>query len=210
LSYSVTVQPSHGTLSGTAPNLKYTPNADYYGSDSLSFKVNDGKVDSTEVVVTINISDVGEITSLLKKTGQTTSYTPFDDGYYQIGVTPSYTRDDTKEIVRDNLTGLMWKDNNDAKTLRISWQGAMDYCDTSTLHGYSDWRLPAVEELESLIVYDGSQPSIDSTFRNAMANPYWSSTSVSDDTTKVWLVSFSFPEVYANPKSTEKYFRCVR
>ncbi|KIM03758.1 MAG: hypothetical protein KN64_11040 [Sulfurovum sp. AS07-7] len=54
LSYIVTVPPSHGTLLGTAPNLKYTPNANYIGSDSFTFKVNDGKVDSTEAVITIN------------------------------------------------------------------------------------------------------------------------------------------------------------
>jgi hypothetical protein len=144
-------------------------------------------VDSSEVVVTINISNVEEITSLLKKTGQTTSYTPYDDGYYQTGVTPSYTRDNTKEIVTDNITGLMWQDNSEAKTLQLTWQGAMDYCDGSTLGGYSDWRLPAVEELESIVDYGRNNPSIDPTFKNVESNLYWSSTSVSGN---AWMVNF--------------------
>lgn len=38
LTYTLTTHPSHGTLSGTAPTLTYTPDADYNGDDSFSFK----------------------------------------------------------------------------------------------------------------------------------------------------------------------------
>jgi DNA/RNA endonuclease G (NUC1) len=41
LSYTVVTAPSHGTLSGTAPNLTYTPAANFNGSDSFTFKVTD-------------------------------------------------------------------------------------------------------------------------------------------------------------------------
>jgi VCBS repeat-containing protein len=56
LTFAVVTQPANGTLSGTTPNLTYTPNADYSGADSFSFKVNDGKVDSTPATVSISIS----------------------------------------------------------------------------------------------------------------------------------------------------------
>jgi hypothetical protein len=47
LSVNVTVNPAHGTLTGTAPNLTYTPNANYIGSDSFQFTVTDrGKPDN--------------------------------------------------------------------------------------------------------------------------------------------------------------------
>ena len=55
LTYTVTHSPTHGTLSGTAPNLTYTPNMNYYGSDSFRFKVNDGTVDSAESTVLITV-----------------------------------------------------------------------------------------------------------------------------------------------------------
>src|SRR5262249_13189508 len=53
LPFSVLTLPSHGTLSGTAPNLLYTPAAGSSGSDSFAFKVNDGRVDSAPATVTL-------------------------------------------------------------------------------------------------------------------------------------------------------------
>ena len=56
LTYAVLIQPAHGTLSGTAPNLTYTPTAGYTGADSFTFKVNDGVSDSPAATVTINVA----------------------------------------------------------------------------------------------------------------------------------------------------------
>jgi len=56
LTYTVVGQPTKGTLSGTAPNLTYTANADASGSDSFTFRVNDGKADSSRATVTIEIA----------------------------------------------------------------------------------------------------------------------------------------------------------
>lgn len=62
LSYAVVSQPSIGALTGTPPNLTYTPTANSNGSDSFTFRVNDGTTDSAvaaTVSVTINaINDV--------------------------------------------------------------------------------------------------------------------------------------------------------
>ncbi|MCB1029706.1 MAG: DUF4214 domain-containing protein [Acidimicrobiales bacterium] len=41
LTYDVATQPAHGTLSGTAPNLTYTPNPGYFGPDAFDFTVSD-------------------------------------------------------------------------------------------------------------------------------------------------------------------------
>ena len=40
LTFTIVSSPANGTLSGTAPNVTYTPNLDYNGSDSFTFKVN--------------------------------------------------------------------------------------------------------------------------------------------------------------------------
>jgi gliding motility-associated-like protein len=60
LTYSIVANPTNGTLSGTAPNVSYTPNSNYNGSDSFTFKVNDGTVDSNIATVTITINAIND------------------------------------------------------------------------------------------------------------------------------------------------------
>lgn len=55
LTYTVTVNPKHGKLSGTAPKLTYKPNKNYNGSDQFSFTVSVGCITSAPAIVTINI-----------------------------------------------------------------------------------------------------------------------------------------------------------
>jgi len=60
LTFSVLEGPSHGSLSGTEPNLTYTPNANFNGSDVFTFKVNDGTVDSEPATVSITVTPVND------------------------------------------------------------------------------------------------------------------------------------------------------
>jgi VCBS repeat-containing protein/predicted outer membrane repeat protein len=60
LSWIVVTPPDHGALSGTAPDLTYTPELNYNGPDSFTFKVNDGTVDSNLATVTITITPVND------------------------------------------------------------------------------------------------------------------------------------------------------
>ena len=60
LTYSVVTGPSHGSLSGTPPDLTYTPDPDYNGSDSFTFKANDGRADSNIATVSITIGPVND------------------------------------------------------------------------------------------------------------------------------------------------------
>merc|ERR1711900_114225 len=47
-----------GTLSGTAPDLTYSPQEGYSGADSFTFSVNDGELDSEVVTVSITVTAV--------------------------------------------------------------------------------------------------------------------------------------------------------
>ena len=61
LTFATTSSPMHGTLSGTYPALVYTPDLNYYGSDSFDFKVNDGTADSaTSATVSITVNSVND------------------------------------------------------------------------------------------------------------------------------------------------------
>jgi len=60
LTYQIGSAPAHGTLSGTAPNLSYLPAANYNGSDSFTFTVNDGIVSSSNATVSLTVTPVND------------------------------------------------------------------------------------------------------------------------------------------------------
>ncbi|HBC87053.1 MAG TPA: hypothetical protein DCZ94_08875 [Lentisphaeria bacterium] len=60
MTFAVATQPENGTLTGTAPNLAYTPNANFNGTDSFTFKANDGKADSAAATVSITVKPVDD------------------------------------------------------------------------------------------------------------------------------------------------------
>ncbi len=60
LTYSVVTPPTHGSLEGTAPDLTYTPNSNFYGFDSFTFEVNDGAANSEPATMSIMVSPVND------------------------------------------------------------------------------------------------------------------------------------------------------
>lgn len=58
LSFALTSNPSHGTLSGTAPNLQYTPGANYTGADAFQFTVGVGSNISSAATVQLTVKAV--------------------------------------------------------------------------------------------------------------------------------------------------------
>lgn len=56
LTFSVVDEPTNGSLTGTAPDLTYTPDENYNGGDSFTFTANDGEFDSNTATVTITIN----------------------------------------------------------------------------------------------------------------------------------------------------------
>jgi hypothetical protein len=79
--------------------------------------------------------------------------------------------------------------------------------------GFSDWRMPSVKELSSLINNDIPYPgpTIDATwFPRTGASGYWSSTTYAAFTSIAWRVNFSYGSVPSNAKSNIYYVRAVR
>ena len=56
LTFGAPSAPAHGTLTGVAPNLTYTPAASYFGPDSFTFTVNDGVSSSTDGIISITVN----------------------------------------------------------------------------------------------------------------------------------------------------------
>lgn len=125
-----------------------------------------------------------------------------------------YLRDDTKEIVLDTTTNLMWQD--DATPAAMNWTAAISYCEGIGLAGYSDWRLPNFNELYMLADRSTHTPSISPVFQNvvgdAVGDIYWTSTTKDAVTTDAWGVDFNKGNdaVTNNFKTNSHYVRCVR
>ena len=83
----------------------------------------------------------------------------------QSGRQPSYT-DNGDGTVTDNITGLMWRQSPDRNgdgvinaEDKLTYDEASASASNMTLAGYSDWRLPTIKELYSLILFSGKDPS---------------------------------------------------
>jgi hypothetical protein len=70
LTYTVSEGPVHGVLTGSAPNLTYTPNAEYTGTDSFTFAASDGWAASS-ATVSITVADGPLNTGLRSPTANT-------------------------------------------------------------------------------------------------------------------------------------------
>ena len=60
LTYAIATSPSHGTLSGTPPNVTYAPATNYYGADSFTFTARDASLTSTPATVSITVTPVND------------------------------------------------------------------------------------------------------------------------------------------------------
>lgn len=60
LTFTVVSSPTHGALSGTPPNLIYTPSPDFHGQDVLTFRVSDGQAEPAEAAVSITVNSVND------------------------------------------------------------------------------------------------------------------------------------------------------
>lgn len=140
------------------------------------------------------------------KTGQTTSYSSNDDGFYQKDISRSYT--DNGQTLTDNGTGLIWQQEDD--DTERNWDDAQSYCADITLDGNSDFRVPTIEELISLTDKQQVDPSINPIFSNTNNSNYWSSTTYSLNILKAWDVYFRSGANNVFNKTATSYVRCVR
>ena len=171
----------------------------------------------------------------LLKTGQTKSYDPDgvevldgsvkDDGYYQAGTTRSYSR--SGDVVTDNVTGLQWQDNESIKKPLITKENykaenyddtsgdtAATYCSNLSLNG-GGWRLPSIEELETLVDNGMYNPSttagVFQYIESSGIDYYWSSTINVNTSFVAWYIEFRNGQSLNNDtKKNSNYIRCVR
>jgi hypothetical protein len=119
-----------------------------------------------------------------------------------------FYRDDAKEVVIDKERNLMWQDDSTASSTDKNYKGAIAHCESLELAGYTDWYLPSVDELKSIVKAENYPRSIAKAFQNVYADYYWSSTEYSSEL--AWIVLFIYEDVVHYHKMDPSYVRCVR
>jgi len=112
--------------------------------------------------------------------------------------------------VEDTISNLEWQDNEDVN-VTTTWETAIHLCESLELYNQTDWRLPNINELKSLIDREKYNPAIISILKYySISNGYWSSSTVKKNKDKSWGVNFNRGYVYRRNKSGDSYVRCVR
>jgi hypothetical protein len=169
----------------------------------------------------------------LPQTGQTTCYNTTgnpvacddtgQDGDFLAGVawpTSRFELDVFGDCITDNLTGLMWSRNAYTPSLTWAiWESAVGFPPTlATLCGYGDWRLPNVNELQSLIDAEQADNTLwlkeqGFRFRTDISPTYWSSTSSADSPfpfVNAWDVSMVDGSIISESKGFTRLIWPVR
>ena len=134
----------------------------------------------------------------------------------------------------EKIKNLQW--SNQAKNL-MNWKNAMEYCKKLSEGGHSDWRLPNIDELRTLVQNSstiqtggsceisekaGKLASSDMSISGCWVGKgsnfsklgdetvLWSSSICSDDPISVWIVNFIYGHINSIPKSINSNVRCVR
>ncbi len=76
VTFVIMTDPMHGSLSGTPPNITYTPATNYNGADSFQFKTNDGTHDSNIATVSVTVNAVNDAPTANPQSVSTNQETP--------------------------------------------------------------------------------------------------------------------------------------
>ncbi|MCG8427505.1 MAG: DUF1566 domain-containing protein [Chromatiales bacterium] len=121
--------------------------------------------------------------------------------------------------VTDSYTGLTWMrcslgqtwDGTTCTGTPVSYTGSAALELASGFAGHSDWRLPSMYELQSIVDYTTYDPSIDSIlFPNTPPYTYWSDTSHSIWSGELWRLLFDFGSSYWGSYNAVSSVRLVR
>jgi hypothetical protein len=111
--------------------------------------------------------------------------------------------------VTDNVTSLMWQQT--APSTQMTQAAGVTYCQGLNLAGHTDWRLPAIIELTSIVDLAVANPSINTqAFPSASSGIFWASTQFALLPGNAYTVEFGKgAEIYGGTGQSENV-RCVR
>lgn len=146
------------------------------------------------LILCINLSFLSvfsqSVTKSMKRlpdTGQNTSYTATfgEDNDYTIN-TPFFINNGDGTVT-DTVTGLIWQKTDGGE---MTFENALIYCDSLTLGGKNDWRLPNAYESFSILNHQNNGPALNtSIFTKTNAEYWWTSDKQNNDANKIWVTN---------------------
>ena len=125
--------------------------------------------------------------------------------------------DNEDGTVTDIATGLIWQQagptDQEGSARTMTWEEALTYCEELELAGKDDWRLPNINELQSIVDYTAYDPSVDVTiFPDTQSGSYWSSTTYDPNSDIAWDIHFLSGDIWVSTpdKTGNRYVRAVR
>ena len=107
----------------------------------------------------------------------------------------------------DPTTGLEWQRQSPGL---MNWHQAMTFAQSLSLSGHSDWRLPSIQELESLLDRRVYRPEIRGEVPFRESHSYWSATTFGNEGETAWIVVVDGAYILSYYKTNRYHVRCLR
>jgi len=115
-----------------------------------------------------------------------------------------------KDVIYDTSTSLLWQDAYANDEFSLTYKEAQDYCADLVVEEYKDFRLPTLNELQSIIDYKNYKPAIIKGFRHVGNETYWTTTPYANDYDYVWTINFKKGARDVKAKHYDRNVRCVQ
>jgi len=131
--------------------------------------------------------------------------------FFSFALANDIKRNSSLKVVVDNTNKLMWVDDSSVVKLRFTHEEAQEYCDDSRYGGYSNWRLPDIEEFKVIVDKRNERTYIHRAFRFNIADGFWASKA---HWRTLWFYAdymyFISGTAYFDSRHKKKYVRCIR
>jgi hypothetical protein len=185
------------------------------------------------------LPDTGQTESYTQSFGEDADYAVHPRSYAKLDEQGNELPDDATSwvMVRDNVTGLIWEVKTEDGSIRdrdrqYTWYDSYDgtngghpgtpaasgdtesflrELNDTAFGGFTDWRLPTVQELSHLVHYDRWFPAVDERyFPHAAPSVYWTATTDANEPGLAWCVDFGYGYEGSNYKLNRRHVRAVR
>lgn len=131
--------------------------------------------------------------------------------FVSLSFSANLKRNSSQNVVVDSDNKLMWMDSMANVKVRKIHEEAVEYCETLSHAGYTNWRLPTIKEFELIVDKKNERSYINRAFKYNMPVGYWARKA---HWRTFWFYAdymfFVSGTPYYDSRHKKKFVRCVR